>query len=100
MHIDAKITLLKWIVNCLEVFRDRQGDSKIAMKGYARFISEYLDKLTSNAKDGPAKDVFKKSLESLTNLQKNTKLTQPVFSTILQQVIDDLKKCLEKAQKK
>lgn len=100
MHIDAKANLLKWIVNCLEVFRDRQGDSKIAMKGYAKFISERLDKLTSNSRDGLAKDVFKRSLENLKTLQKNTKLTQPVFSTVLQQIIDDLKKCLEKVQKK
>jgi hypothetical protein len=97
--MNAKVELLRWIVSCLKVFRDRTGDSKIGMKGYANFISKHLENLISESKEGQIKETLKKSLEILKRIQKHRKLTQPVFSSILQEVIDDLDECLEKVKK-
>lgn len=97
--MNSKVELLRWIVSCLKVFRDRTGDSKIGMKGFSNFTAKNLKELIDKSKEGQIKEVFKKSLETLKRIQKHRKLTQPIFSSILQKVIDDLEKCLEKVKK-
>lgn len=97
--MNSKVELLRWIISCLKVFRDRKGDSEIALKGYAKFIASYLADLIDKSKNGVAKKIFAKSHEILIRINKHRKLTQPVFSEILQKVINDLDECLEKARK-
>ena len=97
--MNSKVELLRWIVSCLKVFRDRTRDSKIGMKGFANFTSKYLKELIDESKEGQIKETFKKSYETLRRIQKHRKLTQPIFSSILQEIIDELDECLKKVKK-